>query len=345
MLGSMKAPCGVSRFLSAILAIVNCAAACIVVFPTYSAGPSFQVRVEDRGRPVVGLRLDLKGDRLTKTAETGEGGFAQFRNIPPGDYVLSANLDAGMPEAANVHVTAQGPSNTTISLAWPRHSPLLLTSLQGILRWPAIQEDPKHPNIKIELLDARTGRSHKTIESNSDGAFDLGKPAPGLHILQVSRIDLAFFKGERVSGNILIEVDPLAAQSELDLDISWTSCGMHYVERKTCPQEELTVSSLSGQVMDAGGAPIGRAKLSLYNQDRVLVEQQISDEKGYFPSTKQLDGTYELVVRSPGFTPLRRTVQASISIDKGRPATLGIQLGIAGTCSLVTVASPLPERQ
>lgn len=337
MLGSMKAPCVVTRFLVAILAFVNCVAACIVVVPTYPAGPTFRVRVEDQGRPVRGLRVKLNGNRLSKAADTGEDGFAQFRNIPPGAYDVSAAIDAGMGDAASIDVTATGPKSTLVPLAWPNRSPLLVTALQGILRWPAVQGDPQESSIQIELLDARTGSRIRTIQSAGNGAFDLGRAKPGLYVLRLSRTDLAMGRVERLSGNILIAVDPLAPQSELDLEIGWSSCGMHYVERKTCPQEELTISSLIGQVLDPSGASIGRAKLSIYHQDRVLMEQQISDEKGYFASTKQLNGTYELIISSPGFTPLRQTVRASGAQDKGRPSALRVQLGVAGSCSHAAV--------
>lgn len=282
---------------------------------------------------MVGLRLQLNGDRLTKTAETGEAGFAQFRNIPPGQYFVSAALDGGMPDGASIDVTAQGPNNTTVSLKWPSRTPILVSALRGILRWPALQGDPKNRAIQIELLDARTGRSQKKIQSSESGAFDIGKTEPGLYVLRVSGSDPSIFKGQPISGNILVEMDPLAPQSELDLEIGWSSCGMHYVERHTCPQEELSIETLSGQVLDASGASIARAALSLYNTERQIVEQQISDEKGNFSSSKQLNGTYQLIVSSPGFTPLRRTVKAAGPKDKDRPTTLGIKLGVAGACS------------
>jgi hypothetical protein len=340
----MKASCGHSRFLIALFASIQCVAGCIIIFPSYSTGPAFQVRVEDRGQPVLGLRLDLKGGRFSKSAETGPGGFAQFRNIPPGKYVVSAKLEAGMPSGADIDVRAQGPNNTTISLAWPNRSPLLVTALEGILRWPAIEADPNESTLQIELLNARTGRSLKTMRSSRNGGFDLGKTEPGLYILRASRTDLAIERGERLSGNILVEVDPLAAKFELDLEIGWTSCGLMYVERHTCPQENLSIETLSGQVLDPSGASIAGATISLYTPDRVIVDQRISDEQGYFESPKQLKGTYELIVSRSGFTPLRRSVNASGSKDEDLPTALGIKLGIAGACSSARLASPLPQR-
>jgi hypothetical protein len=282
---------------------------------------------------VVGLRLQLNGDRLTKTAETGEAGFAQFRNIPPGEYFVSAALDGGMPDGASINVTAQGPNNTTVSLKWPRRTPILVSAFRGILRWPAVQGDPKNPAIQIELLDARTGRSQKKIQSSESGAFDFGKTEPGLYVLRVSGSYPSIFKGQPLSGNILVEVDPLAPQSELDLEIGWSSCGIHYVDRHTCPREDLSIETLTGQVLDPSGASIARAVVSLYNTEQQIAEQQVSDEIGNFSSTKQLNGTYQLIISSPGFTPLRRTVKASSPKGKERPARLEVQLGVAGACS------------
>lgn len=337
MLRSMKSPGRTARFLVAIFATVTGGAACTIVYPSLPAGPSFQVRVEDRGRPVYGLRIKLKGSNFTKSTETGQNGTAHFRNIPPGAYQIGAEFYGGIPDGAIINVTAEGPKNTTIPLAWPSRHPLSVQALKGILRWPTVQPDQQLSKLQVELLDARTGRSQKSTQTTDGGAFNLGTPTPGLYFLRVTPTDLASEGGNRIAGDIPIEVDQHAAQLELELDFGWTSCGVTYIARHTCQQQELNISSLSGQVLDPTGASIPRATVRLFNPDRKIAEQLTSDEEGQFVSTKPLRGDYELVVSATGFTSLQQTVQVTRPKDAARPAKLRIQLGIAGSCTHATI--------
>ena len=329
----MRAHRRAARFLLAVFAALSPGAACTIVSPVLPAGPSFQVRVEDQGRPVKGLRIKLKGDHRTQAVTTSEHGTAHFQNIPPGTYQIGAEVAEGIPSGATINVTANGPKHATIPLEWPNQRPLPVQTLKGILRWPSVQPDQQLLVLQVELLDARTGRMQKRTQTTRDGAFDLGTPAPGLHFLRVTPTGLAPQGGTRETGIIPVELDQQAEQLDLDLELGSTSCGFQYVARHTCPQQELSMTSLRGQVYDLSGASIPRATISLFNKDRKIAEQLTTDEQGRFLSTKQFEGHYELVVGHMGFTSLRQSMQARRQSSEEPPATLRIQLGVTGTCS------------
>lgn len=331
MLLNMQALHAAARMGIAILATITGAAACSIFYPVLPVGPAFQVHVKDRGHPVRGLRITLTGKNDAKTAETSENGTVHFRNIPPGTYKISAEFDGGMPDAATLNVTANGPADKTIPLRWPNHTPLSVQALKGILRWPI--EPHQQSILRVDLLDARTGKLQKSVQSSPSRAFNLGIPTPGLYLLRVSPIDTASDGAIRFAGTVPVEVDPKAAYPELDLEFGWTSCGVTVTPLHTCPRQDLNTTSLSGQVLDPSGASIARAAISLFNTNHEIAEQLTSDEDGRFASPKQFDGDYDLIVTSPGFTTLRQPLHAIRSNAAARPSPLRIQLGIAGACS------------
>ncbi|MBL8236836.1 MAG: carboxypeptidase regulatory-like domain-containing protein [Bryobacterales bacterium] len=333
----MRSLRGAARFLGALFATITLGNACSIVYVPVPTGPSFQVRVEDRGRPVSGLRINLRGHNFSRTTATGANGTARFQNIPPGAYQLGAEIDSGTPDGAMITVTDSGPKNTTIPLPWSNRPPLSVQALNGILRWPTSQSAQGLSILQVELLDARTGVSRGTTQTTGDGAFNLRTPPPGLYILRVTPTDLAPEGGIRIAGIVPVEVDQRAAIVNLDLDFGWTSCGVTYVASHTCPRPELSLTALSGQVLDAAGAPIARATVRLRNSGRDVVEQLTSDEEGRFASAKQFDGNYELAVSATGFASLRQPVRAALPEDAARPQPLRIQLGIGGTCSYAAV--------
>lgn len=135
------------------------------------------------------------------------------------------------------------------------------------------------------------------------------------------------------TGFVPVEVDPRAADHELELEFGFTSCGVNFVALHTCPRQELHLSNSGGQVRDAGGTPIAGATVRLFQGDRAIAEELTSDEAGRFVSRKPLDGNYELVVSAPGFSSLRQAVQFARRQDTARPTTLRIELGLPGACS------------
>jgi hypothetical protein len=335
MLKSMPSLRRATRFLEAMLATITQGAACTIFYPVIPAAPSFQVHVEDRGRPVSGLRMELKGRSLTKTAVTGEDGTVRFQDIPPGDYHIEAEFDAGIRDGATIQVTASGPKNATIPIRWPNQAPLIVQAPQGVLHWHKNEPDQRQSVLQVDLLDARTGKLQESTQTTSEGAFALKTPGPGLYFLRVTPTNSAPEGGIRAAVKIPIRVESHAPQLDLELDFGWSSCGVTYVALHACSQQELSIPYLSGQVVDTAGTSIARATVRLFNGDRTIAEQLTSDEEGRFVSTKPLNGSYELTVAATGFTSLRQKVRGSVPKDGVRPASLRIRLGL-GDCSLAT---------
>src|SRR5689334_10118660 len=71
--------------------------ACTVVYPTVNVGQNFKVKVSGFRGPVAGLKVGLYVAAVPKAeVVTDKEGIAQFRNMQPGSYFLSADHDAGM---------------------------------------------------------------------------------------------------------------------------------------------------------------------------------------------------------------------------------------------------------
>lgn len=333
MLRSMRPPLAAVRLMAAFCATLAVGAACTVVSPVLPAGSSFQVRVEDHGRPVSGVRVKLQGENWTKVTGTSERGIVRFANVPPGQYTISDEAGAGISDPVSIEVMASGPSNATIPLGWSEHRRLAVQALRGKLRWPTFRPGEPLAALRVELWDERTGRTLQTSRTRADGAFHLATPPPGPYVLRVTPEGRSAEAGHRDAASIPLAVDPRAAQPELDLEFGWTSCGVSYVSRHTCPASKLRRTSLRGQVLDASGASIPRATVLLFDSERRIAEQLTSDEAGRFASAKEFAGSYELVVSMEGFTTLRQPVQATRPQGEAPSAPLRIQLGVTGACS------------
>jgi hypothetical protein len=91
----------------------------------------------------------------------------------------------------------------------------------------------------------------------------------------------------------------------------------------------LHIRQLSGRIADATGAGIPNAKILLFDSANEQVEQIQSDRAGKFVSSYSVPGAYQLVMSSPGFTPLRRSIHVETDGDS---KTLAVELGVGG-CS------------
>ncbi len=120
---------------------------------------------------------------------------------------------------------------------------------------------------------------------------------------------------------------------EGEIDLGSTSCGLWYADQTACRHNDLRMGQLAGQVLDSAGAPIPKANIVLFDSDGTVVEHLESDRDGKFASPHPLKGTYPLLVRAPGFTPLHGTVHAEPGSDVTRRAALTVHLGIGGSCS------------
>jgi hypothetical protein len=319
-----------------MIAIAARCGACSVVYPGVQVGTNFRVRVEDLGSPVRGLRVgisDYGGSGNTRVVtNTDKNGFALFHGVRPGSYLLSADHDAGIPDGVDLEVKLDGPTNVTVSLRWPETAPILVHSLKGTIRGPDYLPGQPQPRLSLDLLEGSSGRRLKSLQTTDSGAFNFESAVPGLYFLSLKPSGLWGWSGERITGLVAVAVDRGAPTDDLDIDLAWTSCGLGYVDRSKCPQRDLQIGQLSGQVLDASGAAIRDAKILLFDSNETLVERLQSDSAGKFTSRRSLAGTYALVVSTAGFTPLRRTVHAEPTGDSTR---LNVQLGVSGSCSSV----------
>lgn len=319
-----------------MIAITARCGACSVVYPSVQVGPNFRVRVEDHGRPVKGLRVEIgsyQGSGERAVTDTDKNGYALFRDVRPGSYHLSADHDAGIPDGADLEVKLDGPTDVTVPLEWPSIAPVLVRSLKGGIRGPDYFPGRSQPRLSLDLLEGSSGRRLKSLQTTDNGEFNFESAAPGLYFLSLKPSGLMGWPGEQISGLIAVAVDQGALTDHLDVDLGWTSCGLWYADRSECPQSDLQIEQLSGQVLDASGAAIPDAKILLFDTAETLVERLQSDSAGKFASPHSLAGTYHLVVSSAGFTPLRRTLHAEPTGNPSRLSALTVQLGVSGSCS------------
>jgi hypothetical protein len=319
-----------------MIAITARCGACSVFYRAATVGASFRVRVEDDGRPVKSLRVVIGSDQgggNRAVADTDKDGLALFRSVRPGSYHLSADHDAGVGDGADLDVKPDGPTDVTVPLRWPNMGSVFVRSLKGTIRGPDYLPGQSQPRLSLDLLEASSGRKLKSLRTTESGEFNFGSAAQGLYFLSLKPSGLTDWGGEQITGLVAVAVDQGSPTDHLDVDLAWSSCGLAYVDRSKCPKGDLQIEQLSGQVLDASGAVIADAKILLFDTAGTLVERLSSDGMGKFTSPHTLVGTYQLVVSTAGFTPLRTTVHAEPTGDSARLSPLTVQLGVGGSCS------------
>jgi hypothetical protein len=119
--------------LATITVTAGCAA-CTLFYPTVPVARNFRVKLQDRGRPVIGVRAEISGSQSGAGwagAVTDQNGFALFRDVPSGTFHLNADHDAAIADGVNLVVKPNGPAEVTITLKWPSVSPVSVRSLNG----------------------------------------------------------------------------------------------------------------------------------------------------------------------------------------------------------------------
>jgi hypothetical protein len=304
--------------------------ACFIIYPSVSVGPNFQVKVEDRGHPVQGLHVVVRDGHARIRATTDKNGLANFRNLRPGAYQVGVNLDAGVPDGADLEVRSDGPANVTVPLRWPSIPPVFARSMKGILHAGDYLAGPNAPppaSVSLDLLDALSGRVLASGHTNAAGEFSFEGIGSGRYFLKLKQSD---DWGE--TGLIALGIDPAAPAERFDLDLGGTDCGLSYTDRNQCPQGDLHVAQLRGRVVDPEGAVIANADILLFDLSDKLVEKIRTDRNGDFASANAVAGTYYLVAKAPGFSVSRSTVYVG-SANGTESRTTKIQLGIVGSCS------------
>jgi Carboxypeptidase regulatory-like domain len=322
---------------AAILSVL--AGACTIVPPIARVGASFRAKVMDRGRPVRGLRLKLTSydGHTFRThdgidAITDDQGFAQFIHTPPGSFFLSADHDGGIIDTVDVRVAADGPGDVTVPLKWPSETPLRVRRLAGTLR-----DDPVGPSrFSVSLLEGLSARVIETTETDDQGQFTLASVAAGIYFLKLKTLGVQVESRGQGGDLIAVELSDVAEQEKLDLDLGWSSCGLSYTSRTKCSRTELKAEALCGEVTDIAGAIIFGAEVLLMSNSptRTPLEKTRTDTSGDFTLHDAKDGTYNLIVRSPGFDPLEQVVHIQNSHVPGhcsRP--ISVRLAPFGACS------------
>jgi len=285
--------------------------ACSIFYPTVQVGTGFRVRVMDRGRPIHSLKLVLNqydssgsGSKESVFSLTDAEGYAHFANLTPGSFVFTADHDGGVGDGLVLDVRQSGATNVTVRLNWPNTTPLQVRSASGILRAPDYYPQQTQSQVSLSLLESVSARVIETTQTDSKGEFRFANTvSSGIYFLRLDPSELRASDGEQIEGMIPIEINPKAAQDALDLDLGWSSCGLGYAQRAKSP--EMKVNKLCGDVADAMGAVISDAQVMLLanGENAEILEQTQSGTNGQFALRKHDEGTYQLLVKSPGFQP------------------------------------------
>lgn len=298
------------------------------VIPSYlDVGRNFQVKVQNHRGPVEGLSIKISSGRGEYHAATDKRGVAIFHDIPSGDWYVSTSLNDGISGAPVLKINARKRSSITVPLTWPGIDPIPVRSLKGnLILDNFIGGVDSQPKMTIALVEGISGRPLQSVEAGSDGAFDLDSPSAGLYFLRIGTT----VGREAVDGFVAVEVDPRAAAESLNLDLTWSSCGLAYTDQSTCPKSSFRFSQARGRVVDPTGAPLSKTQVYLSNSTSVVVEQQ-SNAAGEFSIAAPSAGEYQFGVRRLGFTDFR----ARLTSTPGMQSETGlvVQLGVAGSCS------------
>src|SRR5205814_1388096 len=146
-------------------------------------------------------------------------------------------------------------------------------SLKGTMHGWDYVPGQSQPRLSLDLLEGSSGRLLKSVQTADTGEFSFEGAAPGLYFLSLRPSGLRAQSGEPITGLIAVAVDHGAPTDHLDIDLGWTSCGLWYADRNKCPQPDLNIAQLSGQVLDVTGAAISGATILLFDHTQTLVER------------------------------------------------------------------------
>lgn len=300
--------------LSALVWMLICVGArvttaCSRVRVITKVGPQFRLHVTDRGAPAVGVRYELRKKDNSKGnviafAVTDSGGFANFSNLEPGILTLGRKSES-LDERAEFEVSDKGKIGTTVEWTLPKWNPIKVRAASGTLIGPQFYPTLSQAPFSLALLDAENSEEIKTTKSDSKGHFSFGRDVlNGRYFLQISIEQI-----RSVGGRVLIEIRPAAKSAELDLDLSFSSCGLRSLARED--REEIETSAVCGTVEGTNGWPIaeyldGRpvlARVFLLKDGEgfnIAAETQ-TDASGKFQFKSLTSGVYRLVVPDPTF--------------------------------------------
>lgn len=287
------------------LAASSISSACSVGFVPgpISVGSSFKVKVSGSNGPVKGLPLHLTNAQgRAGSAITDAGGIAQFDNVPTGTQYLGADHDTNG-YGLELDVRVNSPANILVPMGWPSIEPIHVRSLSGTMRASFIvRSEP----LSLELLEGISGRILSSIDTGGRGEFDFGALAPGIYFIHLKPYE-AF---HQLEGLIGVAVDPGAPEraDKLDLNLTWTSCGLMYTDQSQCPQPDLRVKRLEGRAGDSTGRAAQPMEIVLLDAARQQVAHVSTDPNGDFSFPGPLVGTFELRIDGSGYTPVHTPI-------------------------------------
>lgn len=298
--------------------------ACTIAVEAVEVGNEFRVRVTDRGQPVKGLRMILAAygssgsqGEIVNDSITDAEGIARFSISKPGSLVLSPDHEVGIGESIDVYVSLTGPKNKILPLEWPYPAPLVVRTVEGTLRRPNYFPTQTQAEMSLSLLEGISGKEIERTKTDSKGRFHFSNPvSTGLYFIHLNPAGTSSSSDEDGGGSISIQVDPVASDHALDLDIGWTSCGLVYAKRVAQP--ELILDEVCGKVNDSEGGVISRAQVWLQpvgsdiaSSDAMLTQSSdeiLTSDAGEFSFQERREGTYQLIVQSLGFRPYVRQI-------------------------------------
>src|ERR1700722_11019193 len=321
----------VALFLAG-LAITSVTSACSISVRPDSVGLSFGVKVSGYDGPVKGLLLNLTSPQgRVRSAITNGNGIADFNNAPPGTQYLRADHDNGYAERLQLDVKPNGPANIIVPMRWPAIEPIHVRSVSGTMRAPdAVPSQLEQRILSLDLLEGISGEILSSVTTTSRGAFDFGKLSPSLYFIHLKPYS-AFFG--RVEGLIGIAVDQAAPAhaDKLDLNLTWSSCGLQYIDLFQCTQLDLHVTMLEGHATGSMGRPPHQVEILLLDATQNQVAHVSTDSKGNFSFPGSLAGTFELRIEGGGITPVHALLDINPSAAN---SSLEIEAGY-GRCTSV----------
>ncbi len=317
----------------------NSARGCSIFYPNVKVGSQFRVRVTDRGRPIKSLQMTLMSsqtsspkDATTISSLTDANGYADFSNLSPGYFYVTAGHDAGIPDGADIEVVRDGPANVTVSLKWPSTRPAQVRSMSGVRRGPEYYPSQVQGELSLSLLEGVSARVVSTAVADNKGRFTFsGETPPGFYFLRINPSGLLGSLSEPIEGLIAIDFNPGAKAGTLDLDLGWSSCGLGYAQRAR--YHEIQASNLCGKITDVMGAVIPRAQVILLavEEDAEILGQTQSGVGGDFALSQPKNGTYQLLVKSPGFRPYLRAIRVKANVtSRGCQQPISLKMDFIG---------------
>lgn len=227
-------------FINAVSADVK---ACSYSSNPTNIGQSFVVSVNDRGRPVEGLEIELtmesrKVDRTIAVLKTDVEGRVEFKRIRAGLYFVGIKHPAfGHSEEIRVMPHPPKGSPNGFTFEWPGWKPLSASAMSGSVMGSArtdrgILLDTTQPvftrvtGAKLTLLKAVSDETLETQVTSESGSFEFHPVPPGLYLL---RVETPVLEPPRWTyprdGYVPVEVDSAATFDSLDIVLDNAICG------------------------------------------------------------------------------------------------------------------------